>query len=110
MEDKKEIPAGITPEQLAQIVQQTAELLQQQQTTPRRGRPRKTEAEKLRGYKFTIHFDKDLEQFVKEMAWKNRSTITQWMNDLVRKEKERYFRECEAQGIDPTADWEKYEV
>jgi len=109
MDDNKQgIPEGITPEQLAQIVQQTAEILKQQ--APRRGRPRKTESEKLRGYKFTLHFDKDLEQFVKEMAWKNRSTITQWMNDLVRKEKERYFRECEAQGIDPTEGWEKDEV
>lgn len=96
--------ADLTPEQLASIVQQSMEILQN--TTPKRGRPKKKEEEKLRGYRYNLNLDRDLQQYLKETAWKKRTSITQYINDLIRADMEAYFRECEAAGIDPKEGWE----
>lgn len=92
-----------TPEQIAAAVLK----LQQE---PKRGRPPKTEAEKLRGYRYNLNLDRDLQQYLKETAWKNRTSITQYINDLIRADMEAYFKECEEKGIDPREGWEVDEV
>lgn len=95
--------ADLTPEQLASIVQQSMEILQ---NTSKRGRPKKTEEEKLRGYRYNLNLDRDLQQYLKETAWKKRTSITQYINDLIRADMEEYFRQCEIAGIDPREGWE----
>lgn len=96
--------ATMTPEQAAAILRQSMEILQN--TTPQRGRPKKAEEEKLRGYRYNLNLDRDLKQYLKETAWKKRTSITQYINDLIRADMEAYFRECEEQGIDPREGWE----
>lgn len=96
--------ADLTPEQIASIVQHSMEILQS--ASPKRGRPKKTDEEKLRGYRYNLNLDRDLQQYLKETAWKKRTSITQYINDLIRADMEAYFRECEAAGIDPREGWE----
>lgn len=98
------IPEELSQEQLANIVRQSMEILQQ--VNPKRGRPKKTEEEKLRGYRYNLNLDKDLQQYLKETAWKKRTSITQYINDLIRADMEAYFEECKAAGIDPREGWE----
>ena len=110
--DKPEAPlpatADLTPEQIASILQHSMEILQS--TTPKRGRPKKAEEEKLRGYRYNLNLDRDLQQYLKETAWKKRTSITQYINDLIRADMEAYFRECEEAGIDPREGWETDET
>lgn len=101
--DKHSTQDTPTPEQIAAAVLK----LQQE---PKRGRPPKTEAEKLRGYRYNLNLDRDLQQYLKETAWKNRTSITQYINDLIRADMEAYFKECEEKGIDPREGWEVDEV
>lgn len=55
------------------------------------GRPLKEE--KLRGYRYNLNLDKDLKPFLQKIAWENRTSITQYMNDLIRAEQEKYLAE-----------------
>lgn len=101
-----QLPAteDLTPEQLASIARRSMEIWQN--TTPKRGRPKKTKEEKLRGYRYNLNLDRDLQQYLKETAWKKRTSITQYINDLIRADMDAYFRACEAAGIDPREGWE----
>ncbi len=92
----------LTPEQLAAIVRQSMQILEN--TTPKRGRPPKEE--KKRGYRYNLNLDKDLQQYLKETAWRERTSITQYINDLIRADMKAYFARCEAAGIDPREGWE----
>lgn len=83
--------AAVTPEQLAQIVRESVSILQN--TTPPRGRPKKTDSEKLRGYRYNLNLDRDLKPFLHEIAWQKRTSITQYINDLIRREMEKYISE-----------------
>lgn len=51
---------------------------------PARGRPKKTETDKKRGYRYNLNLDRDLEPYLREAAWKRRTSITQYINDLIR--------------------------
>ena len=62
---------------------------------PKRGRPKKTEEEKLRGYRYNLNLDKDLQQYLKEIAWMNRTSITQYINDLIRADMEAFLKTSE---------------
>lgn len=54
------------------------------QITRKQGRPPKTEEEKLRGYRYNLNLDRDLKEYLHETAWKKRTSITQYINDLIR--------------------------
>ena len=58
---------------------------------PGGGRPRLAPGEKLRGYRYNLNLDRDLKQYLHEIAWQNRTSITQYINDLIRKDMEEYF-------------------
>ena len=55
-----------------------------EQITKKIGRPPKTEEEKLRGYRYNLNLDRDLKEYLHETAWKKRTSITQYINDLIR--------------------------
>lgn len=57
----------------------------------KQGRPPKKEEEKLRGYRYNLNLDRDLKDYLHEMAWKNRTSITQYINDLIRADMEAYI-------------------
>ena len=48
------------------------------------GRPTKTPEERKRGYRYNLTLDKDLNAFLHFMAWKNKTSMTQYINDLIR--------------------------
>ena len=54
-----------------------------------KGRPRKAEAEKLRGYRYNLNLDRDLKSFLHEIVWRRRTSITQYINDLIRSDMNR---------------------
>lgn len=60
----------------------------QETTTTKKtpGRPKKET--KLRGYRYNLNLDKDLKAFMQKYTWENRTSITQWINDLIRAEME----------------------
>lgn len=106
----------LTEEEAIAILQMSQRILQSVPEeaaialTGKRGRPKKAEEEKLRGYRYNLNLDRDLQPYLKETAWRKRTSITQYINDLIRADMEAYFKECEAQGIDPKAGWETDEV
>lgn len=57
------------------------------------GRPPKPEDQKLRGYRYNLNLDKDLKQYLHEIAYKKRVSMTQYINDLIRADMEKYFAE-----------------
>ena len=57
----------------------------------KQGRPPKKEEEKLRGYRYNLNLDRDLKEYLHEMAWKNRTSITQYINDLIRADMKAYI-------------------
>ena len=57
------------------------------------GRPPKPKDQKLRGYRYNLNLDKDLKQYLHERAWQKRTSITQYINDLIRADMENYFAE-----------------
>ena len=84
---------SLTQEQLAQIIAQSKQILDNAQPEKKPvGRPKKTEEQKLRGRRFSLMVDKDLGQYMKEKAWQDRKTITQYINDLIRADMEEYFK------------------
>ena len=84
----------MTPEQQAQILEQTKRILESvapevaEKITKKQGRPPKNENEKLRGYRYNLNLDRDLKEYLHEMAWKKRTSITQYINDLIRADME----------------------
>lgn len=58
---------------------------------PQKGRPPKTPEEKLRGYRYNLNLDRDLKGYLHEIAWRNRTSITQYINDLIRTDMEAYI-------------------
>lgn len=61
----------------------------QEQLRKKQGRPPKAEEEKLRGYRYNLNLDRDLKEYLHEAAWKNRTSITQYINDLIRADMKR---------------------
>lgn len=86
--------AKINPEELAKLIEASKQILESvpaeiaEKMTKKQGRPPKDEAEKLRGYRYNLNLDKDLKEYLHEMAWKNRTSITQYINDLIRTDME----------------------
>lgn len=65
---------------------------QPEENTKKAGRPPKAEDEKLRGYRYNLNLDKDLKEYLHYIAWLNRTSITQYLNDLVRADMAEYIR------------------
>lgn len=57
----------------------------------KQGRPKLNPEEKKRGYRYNLNLDRDLKQYIHEIAWQNRTSITQYINDLIRKDMDEYF-------------------
>ena len=55
-----------------------------EETKGKQGRPPKADHEKLRGYRYNLNLDRDLKEYLHEAAWKKRTSITQYINDLIR--------------------------
>ena len=68
------------------------------------GRPKKTEEEKLRGFRYSLLLDKDLNAFLHFMAWKNKTSMTQYLNNVIRDLKEEHLKN----GGSPE-DWSDWE-
>ena len=48
-----------------------------------------------------------MKRYIQNIAWQNRITATQYIRRLLIEDRERYYRECKAKGIDPEKDWEE---
>lgn len=59
----------------------------------KRGRPPKNEEDKLRGYRYSLNLDRDLKDYLHEAAWRKRTSITQYINDLIRADMQRNIKE-----------------
>ena len=68
-----------------QDTQSTQEKHYKQDTQEKRrpGRPTKTPEERKRGYRYNLTLDKDLNSFLHFMAWKNKTSMTQFINDTL---------------------------
>ena len=62
-----------------------------QDTQKKQGRPKKETP--LRGYRYNLTLDADLKQYLHEIVWQKRTSMTQYVNDLIRADMERYFAE-----------------
>lgn len=51
----------------------------------------KREAAKKKKYRVNLALDADLESYLHNIAWQNRTSITQYIAALIRKDKEEYF-------------------
>jgi acyl-CoA reductase-like NAD-dependent aldehyde dehydrogenase len=86
--------AKMTPEEAAQILEQTKKILESvspevaEQITRKQGRPPKADSEKLRGYRYNLNLDRDLKEYLHDAAWRKRTSITQYINDLIRADME----------------------
>ena len=67
---------------------QETETTQETQVKPRKaGRP----VERPDTYRFNLYLDGDLKNFIKYISWKQRKSITQYMNDIIRAEMAAYI-------------------
>lgn len=66
---------------------------QQTQDTQKKakGRPPKTEEQKKGGYRYNLNLDKELKTYLKNKAWQDRKSATDYINDLLRADMEAYF-------------------
>lgn len=71
------------------------EIMAKKQTEPimnqRQGRPKKEN--KLRGFRYNLHLDRDLKPFLAFTAWRKRTSITQYLNDLIRNEMNEFMED-----------------
>lgn len=93
--------------EIAEILQQSQEILKKFTPPKATGRPKKAEDEKLGAYKFTLALDLNMKRYIQNIAWQNRITATQYIRRLILEDRERYYRECKTKGIDPEKDWEE---
>ena len=70
------------PEEVKSVIEQPKEILKN--FPQKQGRPKKSEGEKLRGYRYNLNLDRDLKEYLHEVAWRKRTSITQYINDLIR--------------------------
>ena len=62
---------------------------QQEQKKP--GRPPLPPGEKLRGYRYNLNLDLDLKDYLHEISWRKRKSMTQYINDLIRSDMEQFL-------------------
>lgn len=59
------------------------------ETAKKIGRP----VERPNTYRFSLYLDGDLEGYIKYKAWKNKQSITQYLNTLVRDDMQAYVKD-----------------
>lgn len=91
------------PKQAKQTTVELSNAENQAEIVPRKklGRPRLQSGERRRGYRYNLLLDADLNEFLHEIAWRKRTSMTQYINDLIRAEYEAYQADCEKKGIAP---------
>lgn len=57
-----------------------------------KGRPKKEEEEKKGGYRYNLNLDKELKTYIKNKAWQDRKSATDYINDLIRADMKAYFK------------------
>lgn len=74
----------------------------------KKGRPLLSPENKKRGTskRLTLVIDYDLIQFLHEIAWEKRCSMTQYINDLIRRDYEAYIEQCKEAGKNPFEGWE----
>ena len=90
----------VSSQEVARIVSESKEIAK------KIGRPRKTEEEKVGGYKFTVSLNYELKYYLSNIAWQKRKSATVYLRELLERDREAYYKSCEENGIDPERDWE----
>ena len=88
-----------------QEIQEKPDVYPTAESHKRPGRPKKEK--KLRAYRFSVLLDEDLDKFIHEIVWIRRTNMTQYINDIVRADKEKYVKECLEKGVNPYEGWEE---
>ena len=71
-------------------------------TLPRRqGKPQGQSTHSRRTKRYNLLLDEDLDAFLHEIVWQKRTTMTQYINDLIRAELEAYEKESHQNGTVP---------
>ena len=70
----------------AQATQET-----QNQQPKQKGRPKLSQEEKKGGYRYNLNLDMELKRYIKNKAWQDRKSATDYINDLIRADMEQYF-------------------
>lgn len=81
-----------TPEAIEKLLKQSQKILDKLEKDGskevKRGRPRLAESEKKRQYRYNLSLDGDLKEYLDDVAWRKRTSKTQYLNDLIRREME----------------------
>lgn len=81
-----------TPEAIEELLKQSQKILDKLEKDGskevKRGRPRLAESEKKRQYRYNLSLDGDLKEYLNDVAWRKRTSKTQYLNDLIRREME----------------------
>ena len=56
-----------------------------------KGRPKLSPEEKKGGYRYNLNLDMELKRYIKNKAWQDRKSATDYINDLIRADMEQYF-------------------
>lgn len=95
VEEKKETLNQETepsPEAIEKLLKQSQAILDKLEKDGgkevKRGRPRLAESEKKRQYRYNLSLDGDLKEYLDDVAWRKRTSKTQYLNDLIRREME----------------------
>lgn len=76
-------------------------------TLPRKqGRPKKAPGDKVKRLRYNLLLEADLNQFLHEIVWQKRMTMTDYVNALIRADYEAYLKDCKEKGKDPFEGWE----
>ena len=72
--------------------QQTQDTQQKYDTQKKqKGRPKLSPEEKKGGYRYNLNLDMELKRYIKNKAWQERKSATDYINDLIRADMEQYF-------------------
>ena len=81
-----------SPEAIEKLLKQSQKILDKLEKDGskevKRGRPRLAESEKKRQYRYNLSLDGDLKEYLDDVAWRKRTSKTQYLNDLIRREME----------------------
>ncbi len=99
---------GVQNTDNTQIAESTHDADDTQNTDDTQTTQKTTEtAKKLtkRDARYNLLLDADLKIFLKQIVWEKRTTMTQYINDLIRAEYNKYIHAAEVEGRDPFVNW-----
>lgn len=73
----------------------------------KQGRPKKSLEERKKRIRYNLLLDFDLNQYLHEIVWQRRTSMTDYVNDLIRADYEAYLKDCKEKGKNPFEGWEK---